>query len=170
MAHHIQCIIGDKQIMTLVANKFNQTQLIDLKDGISVIPLTEELIIELNDDQHIKNKLAHEEFEKLYGAVDSLLREHSHKQIIGYIETEYFGGSGIQNAISYLNGKILKGPLQTETKWDEISGKYIDVPSGERAINAVLKDMGIKNTKNLDSFDQIGLGRYRSNDRLIKSL
>ena len=100
----------------------------------------------------------------------SHLKENSFSNKIGYIETEYFGGSGTQSAILYSKGEIVDSPKLTNTIWDDKNFKYIDQPLGEKAINSILIGLGLQKRRDIDPFDILELGKYRSNEKLIKSL
>lgn len=89
------------------------------------------------------------------------VRNFGKNKAIAKISTDYFGGSGHQEAKLFVNNKK-EYDKSSEYEW------------GERPINNVLKMMGII-TKSEDEFDTIGLGNYRSNedfkwDILIKIL
>jgi len=62
---------------------------------------------------------------------------------VAWVETDYFGGAGEQSGILIKDGKITEYP-------DDING--------------ALCNMGVKKESNMDEFDTIGLGGYRTND------
>lgn len=68
---------------------------------------------------------------------------------VAHIETDYFGGSGTQCASSILHG-------------------IVEEACGTGPINQALHRIGVNRTSQLDEFDCINLGRYRSNDDVIK--
>ena len=78
------------------------------------------------------------------------VRNFGKNKAIAKISTDYFGGSGHQEAKLFVNNKK-EYDKSSEYEW------------GERPINNVLKMMGII-TKSEDEFDTIGLGNYRSNE------
>lgn len=72
-----------------------------------------------------------------------------------YVETDYFGGYGDQSASYYKDGKLI----------------YEDLNS-HGCINECLSRMGIVRDKDnygkVDEFDTIGLGKFRTNESIIK--
>lgn len=77
---------------------------------------------------------------------------------IAYIETDYFGGKGEQNAICWSQGTILCGPLTSNEK----------TPMPQRAINQVLQALGVTRDNACDEFAALGLDRYRENEDWIE--
>lgn len=63
-----------------------------------------------------------------------------------YVETDYFGGSGEQNCVTYQGDHQIDDNLK---------------------INQGLKFLGIIKTENCDEFDSVGLGNFRSNEDLF---
>lgn len=83
-----------------------------------------------------------------------------------YIETAYFGGIGVQISESWENGAKIEGPL--------ISYDGIEQPSNQQnalvveySINQTLRKIGVKKHMGKDEFDSLGLGKYRSNRRIL---
>lgn len=69
------------------------------------------------------------------------------------VETEYFGGVGIQSATLYKNGTR----ATQYTSAPDATGSFISAPW---AINTALKELGI-NASGGDLFETIGLNRFR---------
>jgi len=74
---------------------------------------------------------------------------------IAKIETDYFGGWGVQSAKLFVNNKKV---------YDESDEQDISL----KPINTALKMMGVTAKSNMDEFDTIGLSRYRSNSDFNK--
>ncbi|NLM60427.1 MAG: hypothetical protein GX194_15235 [Clostridium sp.] len=55
-------------------------------------------------------------------------------------------------------------PLKTETFWDEKTNNLDYKPEGEKAINIVLKGLGVYKESDKDEFESIGLGNLRCMD------
>jgi hypothetical protein len=79
------------------------------------------------------------------------VRAFGKNKTIASISTDYFGGSGHQEAKLFVNNKK-EYDKSSEYDWSE------------RPINTVLKKMGIKSKDGMDEFDTINLGNYRSNE------
>lgn len=67
---------------------------------------------------------------------------------IALIETDYFGGAGEQKA------RVVHGQ---------------ETPLEKGKINQALKILGVLRTPEIDEFDVVGLGKYRTNDHWVES-
>jgi hypothetical protein len=78
------------------------------------------------------------------------VREFGKDKTIAKISTDYFGGSGHQEAKLFVNNKK-EYDKSSEFDWSE------------RPVNTVLKMIGVSKKDVHDEFDTIGLSNYRSN-------
>lgn len=83
------------------------------------------------------------------------IREYGKDKTIAKIETDYFGGWGVQSAKLFVNNKKV---------YDESDEQDISL----KPINTALKMMGVTAKSNMDEFDTIGLSKYRSNSDFNK--
>ena len=81
--------------------------------------------------------------------------ELSNETAIAYINADFFGGSGYQQAIVWENGQQI---LKSETKISSI-------PKSFGPINEALRILGVKRDDQLDEFQAVGLSRYRQMER-----
>ncbi|EMY60592.1 hypothetical protein LEP1GSC203_0382 [Leptospira terpstrae serovar Hualin str. LT 11-33 = ATCC 700639] len=81
----------------------------------------------------------------------SILMQYSKIDKIGYIEAEYFGGSGSQSAILFDDGVVIFESI-----------------SKQNSINKLLKKIGVKKKLFQDRFDYIGLNKFRKTEEWIK--
>jgi len=72
----------------------------------------------------------------------------SHHGPVAYVETDYFGGAGVQAA----------------TVWESGSVRMPAQKAGKGPINRALRLMGVRAGLLQDEFDVVGLGANRSND------
>jgi hypothetical protein len=79
------------------------------------------------------------------------VREFGKDKTIAKISTNYFGGTGHQEAKLFVNNKK-EYDKSSEFDWTE------------RPINTVLKMMGVSKKDQKDEFDTINLSNYRSNE------
>lgn len=77
--------------------------------------------------------------------------EYRKGKTIASIETDYFSGGGYQSAKLFVDNKKVYDD-SSEFTWKN------------EPINTVLRMMGVTAKTNLDEFDTIGLGNYRSNE------
>ena len=78
------------------------------------------------------------------------IKNFASNKTIAKIETDYFGGFGDQSATLYENGV-------------KVFEKSDQVDRSSEPINEVLRILGVKKKNNMDEFDTIGLGKYRTN-------
>lgn len=106
-------------------------------------------------------------YEELTGDIRATIKDLSSYGGCAYIETAYFGGIGTQMAEIWEDGQMVGGPL---ISFDGIDNKikYQQVTIVDAAINQALKSIGVTCEADHDEFDTIGLGRYRSNRRILE--
>jgi hypothetical protein len=78
------------------------------------------------------------------------VRAFGKNKTIASISTDYFGGSGHQEAKLFVNNKK-EYDKSSEFDWSE------------RPINSVLKMLGVVSIDGMDEFDTIGLSNFRDN-------
>lgn len=170
MSHFIQCIIGHKNGVQELSEKWEGITVLELNHDFSLIPLTDSLVADINELANLGDTPINENFELLSKSIEAVLKENSYKEPIGYIETEYHGSEGGQVGIAYSKGEILEGPKSTYTSWDNKKMLFLDKPEGMRAINTILYKLGLEERNDIDGFDNLGLGNFRTNEEIIKSL
>jgi len=170
MAHIIQCIVGSDAALEKIAADWLHAKRVSINLGYSLIPLTNELLDDMNELANIGMEQSSDAFQNLSKSVEHVLKESAYSEPIGYLETEYCGGIGTQSAICYFKGKVLKGPLVTTTRWDHKMATYLRDPKGEGAINCILYELGLEKRGDMDAFDSLKLGSYRSNQQLLSTL
>ncbi|WP_457513581.1 hypothetical protein [Streptomyces sp. TE33382] len=84
---------------------------------------------------------------------DRLLSACSEAGPVAYIEADYFGGAGTQNAQVWDAGKIVLGPLRLAV--GEPS------PATGTPISQALQRLGAAKGNHVDEFSAVGLGRHR---------
>ncbi len=152
MGHSINVFIGKDNIISLFSFE-QKVSKITLNQGFSMVFLScnfhEELLREYKGELVCDNL-----FVNFDSAVKSLLEKYSSGGMLAYMETDYFGGVGSQTAILYENGRLRISPIQTNdfTLWTK---------DDNRAINIILKELGVKKEDDFDEFDSVGLNGYR---------
>ncbi len=146
--HSVAALIAKREITREIADRFVMAKSIDLPQNMGLVPLTDEL----NDELVDKPNTPYKEFEFLNESVIEVLLDVSSLGKVGFIETEYFGGEGVQSSIVCEKGKVIYGP--------QISNN-----DNLNPINDALKILGVYVSKQQDEFDEIGLGRNRSTEK-----
>ncbi len=145
MGHHISGVLAKTSAMIDLVEVFRNEQPIPLNQGVSFVPLDYE---NLDDIVGLNSQNAIGDFQYLTPELIGVLSTVSVNCAIMYVETEYFGGVGNQGAAVFQDGNIVGAP--------EIN---------EWAINDALDIFEVKKGPNdLDKFEAVGLGNYRSND------
>lgn len=168
MGHYIQVVIGKEEIIDKFQDKWIHAHKLLLKQGFALVPLTKDLFDDITELVDNKQETQYVQFNYLNSSINELLKSESHKGALAYLETEYFGGSGVQVAILYKNQQINLGPLKTERVWNQKLMSYETIPQGKNAINKVLEEMGVSKIGGKDEFDSVELGFYRSNGKILK--
>ncbi len=141
MGHYIRAIIGKHEIIQRLGNDWYAKE-INLPQGYGMIFLTDTLLDDIAELFESANESSAPDTVTNY-----LLQEYSFHTKLAYIEMDYFDGIGNQSGILYENGKISLVPR-----------------SGKRAINVLLKELGVWCETNKDEFDSLNLGIYRRMD------
>ena len=156
MGHTLHAVIGPH---TVIEKLWLETNVIQLPQEFAMVPMTAALhddIVELVD---INKPDPYPDFERLSAGIAWLLEDRSRHGILAYIETDYFGGVGVQRAIAWQAGKIACGPILSGSSWEEQG--LVVTPSGDTAINQVLTRIGVRTDRKHDPFDMLGLVRFR---------
>lgn len=163
MGHHIRIFIGEAAAFNLYRATF---------PGLALFRLTEAtplLVLPLDDDFH-------DELHKSYGTGD--WNEHGGPRLstsdmtfaarasaeapLAYVETDYFGGNGLQHAIMWRSGALAIGPATLDVQLSQ------NRPTSLWPINVVLRALGVAATLHEDEFTRAGLGRYRFLDDIAE--
>ncbi|GAB4054635.1 hypothetical protein [Spirosoma litoris] len=141
MGYYLQaviCKIGDAETFK---SRFEQAKEVELAQGLCLIPITEELFDQLTDSTESPGI---GRFEYLNQKMEDALLMCFPKAHFAYVEAEYNGGQGAQEAIIWQNGK------RTQI-----------LDSGDGRINQVLQNFGVVASNGHDEFDSLGFGRHR---------
>lgn len=85
-----------------------------------------------------------------------------------YIETAYFGGIGTQTSAIWEDGAQIEGPMISYDGVEPTTeSRHFTVVDG--AVNHVLKHLGVHRSEDMDEFDSVGLGQYRSNRKVLQA-
>ena len=125
-----------------------------LRQRLCFVPITEDALGQLSflfADEPDRD--GQDKFERLTGGVWRVAADLSENGSVAYIETEYFGGLGDQAAIAWREGRVV------------LSANRADIGP----INAALRVLGAAAQGQLDEFESVGLGRYRSNESWLEA-
>jgi hypothetical protein len=163
MGHHIQAFISREELLREIAQNYPTAIVIPLSQGFGILPITDQFYNELPDPQH--PDMTDNRFLYLGPKLDQIGKSFSVKAPLAYVETEYFGGTGYQGAVVWVNGQIIFGPA---IMGDIEDFQIVDLP--DNAINIALRKLGVLKGDRHDEFDAIGLGKHRYNESWIEEM
>jgi hypothetical protein len=144
MGHYLQALVLPIGAWEYLDRRPAPTHPVQIHSSLLLVPLTDELYDYLVDGDGAGN-LYGDIFSKWHPAIEAFASEVSGVQPYAYIETEYFGGHGVQAAGA----------------WRQ-SGTLIEPANGPIGpINEVLRALGVDSPKPRDEFDAVGLSRHR---------
>jgi len=121
---------------------------VPLEQGLSLIPLTDAFAISLGDRFGAGMEFEFKDMPTLKGSAVKWAEQVSHASPVAFLEAEFFGGQGSQVAIGWQAGQITFGPLRATN-----------------AINQALRWLEIMPAAEMDEFDTLRLGRFRSTEK-----
>jgi hypothetical protein len=137
-----------------------------LAGGLSLLPVTSELLGRLNDEGSAGERIKANWM--LRKDVAALARRMSSGRKVLYIFGETAGGPGTQEASGWQEGRLFYGPAGTCDLEADLEPGYELVAPADAAINAGLRAMGVRAAPGLDEFATIGLTRHRMTDDWLK--
>ena len=162
MGHNLSAVIGPTEQIEEFASRWVRARPVRLPQRFALVPVTLSLREDIEELADSDDPDPFDTFASLTAALALALAQASRGGILGYIETEYFGGVGTQCAICWRDGRISTGPQSSETTWS--GSEHIRTPAGNSAIHQVLVDMGVTTRAGQDAFDALHLGRFRATE------
>src|SRR5262245_29013499 len=96
MGYYLQAFIGRKPGLQSIASNYHHAKIVELEQGIAIIPMTDELYDEINKLMPSEN-IGRFMFMKIN--VENEILGLTRGAEIGYIEADYHGSAGGQQAI-----------------------------------------------------------------------
>jgi hypothetical protein len=149
MAYMLEAVIGPTTVLSVVTQGQAGTVIAPLRQGLSLVPMTDELFDELTDGSPGRPP----GFWKLPGGFDRVLCSWSSHGPIAYVEAEYFGGAGRQCAAVWNSGALVFGPAAID------DGQ--PVPDAGTPISQALARFGVVRGGHHDEFEAAGLSQHR---------
>ncbi len=146
MTHSVRLIIGREGGIAAFLQAWPGTRVVELAGGWQAIPVDETLydaVVAAHPDAVRAEAL---DFAPA-GLDAALAAATAGGGALAYVETEYFGGTGGQSAMAYVDGAVKMEPARAE--W-------------AGPINQALRRIGVVPEGEKDAFDTIGLGERRT--------
>jgi len=152
MAYTLEALVTRSIAANEAIKQFSSALAVPLAQEVSLIPLTLDLIAELQSDCHPSQSIEFEDLPILSACAAGWAELISRSECVVFLAAEFFGGLGNQAAIGWQDGKIGFGPLQAND-----------------AINQALRWLGISSAEHQDEFDTLQLGRHRDTENWAKA-
>ncbi len=155
MGYELRALVGKRSLLEQHATRYQHTVMAKLRQGIALIPLSEDLPDEIQC--LVDEPQPFEELWFLGSRVAKWAEEISKEGPIAYVEAEYHGGVGSQAAVVWDHEVVVLGPLKTEiVPLDKTLSALRGMP-----INRVLRQLGVVAEDTSDEFESAGLRQHR---------
>ncbi|MFE7077240.1 hypothetical protein ACFU96_44860 [Streptomyces sp. NPDC057620] len=155
MGYDLQAVIAEGEALRGVARDLPAARLAPIGQGLSLMPMTDALF----DSAAGGSGVSALGFWRLPGGFEKTLAAWSTGGPVAYVEAEYFGGVGEQQAAVWDGGIIVLGPLHVE------EGQPF--PSAGSPISQALRRLGVVARSGEDEFSTAGLNRHRHGEAWI---
>ncbi|GAA1887254.1 hypothetical protein [Asanoa iriomotensis] len=146
MSYVIEAALGRAEVLRAAVRDQPIAVVVLLPHELAMVPMTDALLDALAGEPVLG-------FEKLPAGFADVLASCSATGPVGYVEADFFGGTGTQRAALWAGGALAAGPLSLDE--DEPFG-----PDGS-PISQILRRLGVPPQRGRDEFDAVGLGRHR---------
>ena len=142
MGYYLRAFLGKPEDLRTIAEAYDNARIVDLEQGLSLIPFTDDLYDQINNLESSPNIKT---FEFLTANVEDKILKAIIDKPVAYVEADYFGGEGGQQGIVWTEGKRI-------AQWEY----------GQDVINAALKHFDVIAKAGMDEFATLGFGRHRN--------
>ena len=129
-----------------------------LRQGLSLIP-----VVRAGEEEQVASTLDGR-FAYLSAETERLAERLSETRVVAYVETETFGGPGLQAAVVWRRSEVVVGPLFTRDPEEVEEEGYEPVPRDRGAVNCVLRHMGVSASGYHDEYAAAGLDTFRTTE------
>lgn len=147
MGHSVQLIVGRGAAVQAFLRQWPGARAVELREGWQAIPVEEPLYAAIEAKAPGASRPPELDVSPL-GLDQALAGATEAGGGLAYVETEYFGGTGGQSAMAFVDGREAMAPQRAR--------------GGGGAINQALRAIGVKRDAVNDEFDTIGLGERRA--------
>ncbi|MCR8579452.1 hypothetical protein [Streptomyces sp. Isolate_219] len=155
MGYDLQAVIAGEEVLRAASRDLSAARMASLGQGLSLMPMTEALFDSVADGSDT-GALG---FWRLPGGFEKTLADWSTAGPVAYVEAEYFGGVGEQQAAVWDGGTIVLGPLHVQ------EGQPF--PPAGSAVSQALRRLGVVASAGEDEFSAVGLDRHRHGEGWI---
>ncbi|MFE0098874.1 hypothetical protein [Streptomyces sp. NPDC059009] len=161
MSYDLQAVIAGEDLLRSAAAAVPGAQVAALPQGLALMPMTDEVLDSVTDGVGVDAEGALG-FWRLPEGFEKVLADWSLAGPVAYVEAEYFGGAGEQQAAVWADGALELGPVDESTGDAGNAGRPAVSP-----ISQALRRLGVRTGPGEDEFTAVGLDRHRDNDGWI---
>lgn len=147
MGHSVHLIIGRGAAVAAFLRQWPGSRAVDLRGGWQAIPIEDALHTAIEAKAPGATRPPELDVSP-FGLEQALAAATEAGGGLAYVETEYFGGTGEQSAMAFVDGREAMAPQRSR--------------GGGGPINQALRRIGVTRSVADDEFDTIGLGERRS--------
>lgn len=147
MVHSVSLIIGRDAAIATFLQQWPGSRAVALSGGWQAIPV-DEALQDAIEAKHPGHSRPPELDLSPFGLEAALVAATEAGGGLAYVETDYFGGTGGQSAMAYVDGREAMAPQRAR--------------GGGAPINQALRAIGVERSAEADEFDTIGLGERRT--------
>ena len=147
MGHMIRAFIGKDTVIQSITDHWVYAEMIKLPQDYALTFLNDSLFDDIEELCDLKNTCHYPHLNYLTDSVIEFLKDHSVGAQLVYMETDYFGGYGIQAGVFFENGEMKFEPMD-----------------GDGTVNHLLRLLGVRKHLLKDEFDTLELYKYRRMD------
>ncbi|MFI2435226.1 hypothetical protein [Streptomyces sp. NPDC018693] len=152
MSYDLKAVVADSELLTAVTAELPSARITRLRHGLTLMPVTDALLTVLGVESQVRRV----GFWNLTAELDQRLAEWSKGGPVAYVESEYFGGVGEENAVVWRDGSVVLGPLHLlENETAPVEGT---------PVCRALRELGITASGAQDEFTIVGLGDHRDTE------
>lgn len=151
MGYSLHAVVAAHPLLSKLVVDTDDAHIVPLGQHLSLLPMTDAIF-----DAVITDAPPPTGFWKMPAGFDRKLAACSTDGPVAYIEAEYFGGTGSQNAQVWDGGHGALGPLHL--------AENQPAPPDGSPISQALRRLGVDKGDHYDEFDAIGLNRHRDTD------
>lgn len=145
MSHTLQALIVPVAAARHLRQHPAPTHAVPISGSLLLVPLTDELYDFLAEGVSSDDEAYPDTFWKFHQAIKAFGSQVADGDLFAYIETDYFGGQGMQAAGAWRGSDTVVEPRSAAIG----------------PINDVLRAMGVAASSRVDEFDAVGLSRHR---------
>jgi hypothetical protein len=152
LSHNLKAVVADSELLTALTADFPSARIARLRHGLTLMPVTDALLTALGAESQVRRA----GFWSLTAGLDQQLAQWSKGGPVSYVECEYFGGVGEENAAVWRDGSVVLGPLHL------LEGETAPVEG--TPVCRALRELGVTASGAQDEFTIVGLGDHRDGD------